>query len=1675
MNARSRNNFFSYRTIAALVVVMLALVTLPATPVYAAACTSNASGNWNVAGTWTGCGGIIPGAADTVTIQSGHTVTVTANAAASSITFSETSTSTGIITVNSGVTLTVTNDITLRNDDNTDISASLGGLGTISAASVTVGGTQTNITSNSTTILTSSIATLSISGTLNVNGEDTGNSHNNATFNLGSGSVSVGGSVILDADDDGGSNSSATLTMATGSQNGTLTLSAATPVSTLGTGTKTFTPNGTTATVVYSGAAQTVQAVAYRNLMLSGSGDKSMASGTSVNGTLSIAPTGSAKASIAAGQNLSVNSLTLGGLGRISGTWGSTTSSPAATNQNNTYFAATTGRVTVSTDSRATPGITTLPTASGITYGQALSASTLTGGSASVTGTFAFTTPATQPSAGTFSAPVTFTPADLTSYKTVADNVNVAVAKVALSVTANADNKVYNGVAYSGGNGVAYSGFVNGDTSSSLGGTLTFSGTSQGAVSVGGYVITPGGLTSSNYNITFNNGTLTITARPVTVTADSGQTKVFGAADPTFTFGVSPVLVSGDSFTGALSRVAGEDVGTYAITQGTLSAGSNYTITFVSANFSITAKPITVTPNNGQSKVYGAADPALTFTSTPLETGDTFSGALGRTAGSNVGTYAFTLDTLSAGSNYTLSLDPGHTFAITAKPVTVTADSGQDKVFGAADPTFTFGVSPALVSGDSFSGALDRSGGEDVGTYAITLGTLSAGSNYSITFVSANFIITAKPITVTPNNGQSKVYGAVDPAFTFTSTPLEGGDTFSGALDRAAGSNVGTYAFSLGTLSAGSNYTLSLDPGHTFAITAKPITVTADSGQDKVFGAADPVFTYISSDLGASFTGALSRVAGEDVGTYDITQGTLSAGSNYTITFVSADFSITAKLITVTPNNGQSKVYGAPDPTFTFTSTPLETGDTFNGAIGRLAGEDVGTYAFTLGTLSAGSNYTLSLDPGHTFAITAKPITVTADSGQTKVFGEADPTFTFGLSPALVSGDSFTGTLSRAAGEDIGTYAITQGTLSAGSNYTITFVSADFSITAKPITVTADSGQSKVFGAADPVFTYVASDPGASFTGALSRAAGEDVGTYAITQGTLSAGSNYTITFVSADFSITAKPITVTADSGQSKVFGTADPVFTYVSSDLGASFTSALSRAAGEDVGTYAITQGTLSAGSNYTITFVSADFSITAGPITVTADDKSRFVGDPDPTFTFSASGFVGLDTFITEPTCTVSGPHNLEGTYPIVCSGAVVGSNYTLNPYGDGTLTVGPVTTEANIDVRIHGALQASYVLSRGQSTRKSYAGLNNGPVEVTNAGILPITAAERVIYKANNVNTSFSEMMGLPDAQLDTTYWLPWYNNVDLDTQLRFGNVSGSTATVHVSINGVEMTGSPFTLAPGESTRKSFVGVNNGPVKIESDQLIVAAERVIYKVNNVNTSFTEMMALPNSELDTTYWLPWYNNADLDTQLRFANVSAFTATVHVSINGVEMTGSPFTLAPGASTRKSFVGVNNGPVKIESDQLIVAAERVIYKANNINTSFSEMMALPDAQLDMVYWLPWYNNADLDTQLRFANVTTSTATVHVFIGGQEMPGSPFTLLPGESTRKSFANINSGPVQIVSDVSIVAAERLIYKVNNIATSFSEMMALPNGQLDTIYWLPWYNNVDLDTQLRFGVP
>jgi hypothetical protein len=410
-----------------------------------------------------------------------------------------------------------------------------------------------------------------------------------------------------------------------------------------------------------------------------------------------------------------------------------------------------------------------------------------------------------------------------------------------------------------------------------------------------------------------------------------------------------------------------------------------------------------------------------------------------------------------------------------------------------------------------------------------------------------------------------------------------------------------------------------------------------------------------------------------------------------------------------------------------------------------------------------------------------------------------------------------------------------------------------------------------------------------------------------------------------------------------------------------------------------------------------------------------------------------------------------------------------------YGAGTIYQICYAPTTDFAVEVAGAPRGSFSSCPPQVLTKSIPRLNTGPVEIRNLDNLASLAAEQVIYKVNGVNTSFTEMMGLPDSQVDNVYWLPWYNSKTLDTQLRIANVSGAPASVRVVIGTQEMTGSPFSIPVGGSVRKSFPNIDKGPVKIESDQNIVASERVIYTVDGAGTSFNEMMALPEGQLSAIYWLPWYNNVSLTTQLRLGNASGSTASVRVWIGTQEMTGSPFTLTSGQAKRVSFAGINGGPVKIESDQDIVASARVFYSVGGVPASYSEMVALPNTHLGSTYWLPWYNNVSLTTQLRFANVGGSLATVHVLVGGEEMAGSPFTLADGAAALKSYRGVNSGPVKIESDVDLVVSARVVYRANNRPTSLFEIMGLPAGQLDTIYWLPWYNNVDVNTQLLFGVP
>jgi len=651
--------------------------------------------------------------------------------------------------------------------------------------------------------------------------------------------------------------------------------------------------------------------------------------------------------------------------------------------------------------------------------------------------------------------------------------------------------------------------------------------------------------------VTINKANLTITAE--------AKSKTYGAADPALTY-VTSGLKGSDAMSGSLSRVSGENVGSYKINQGTVTVSNsgNYNITYVSANLTINKATLTVTAE-AKSKTYGDADPALTYTASGFKRTDTkesvMTGALTRAAGEDYGTYAISQGTVSAGNNYTISYT-GADLTIGKATLTVTAEA-KSKTYGDADPALTYTVA-GFKNGDTkesvMSGSLTRAAGEDYGTYAISQGTVTAGDNYTISYTGADLTINKATLTVTAE-AKSKTYGDADPALTYTASGFKNGDTqsvMSGVLHRAAGEIVGAYAIDQGTVTAGDNYTISYT-GANLTINAAPLTVTAEA-KTKTYGDADPELTYTATgfkngDTQSVMSGSLTRAAGEDVGDYAIGQGSVTAGDNYTISYTGADLSIGAAPLTVTAE-AKTKTYGDADPELTYTATGFKRTDTkesvMTGALERAAGEDVGDYAIGQGTVDAGANYTINYT-GANLTIGTAPLTVTADA-VSKTYGDADPELTYtatGFKRNDTKESVMNGGLIRDDGEDVGDYAVSQGKLGAGNNYTIAFTGAQLSITKAPLSITTESAEKVYDGTALTAGGNLAGLVGGetatiNVTGSQTDV-GAGINTYSLSWDGTAKETNYELASETlGELTVTPAPLSITTESAEKVYDGTA-------------------------------------------------------------------------------------------------------------------------------------------------------------------------------------------------------------------------------------------------------------------------------------------------------------------------------------------------------------------------------------------------------------------------------------------------------------------------------------------------------------------------------------------------------
>ncbi|MNS00982.1 hypothetical protein D3C72_322560 [compost metagenome] len=629
--------------------------------------------------------------------------------------------------------------------------------------------------------------------------------------------------------------------------------------------------------------------------------------------------------------------------------------------------------------------------------------------------------------------------------------------------------------------------------------------------------------------------------------------------------------------------------------------------------------------------------------------------------------------------------------------------------------------------GSNGSATVNVTGGTGTYTYAwapsggtaATASGLAAGT-YTITVTDANGCTATQSFTITEPAALVAIAGSQ------TNVSCNGGSNGSATVNVTGGTGIYTYAWapSGGTaatatgLTAGT-YTVTVTDANgcfttqSFTIT-EPTILAASTSQNNVSSAGGNdgsatvnvtggTGTYTYSWAPSGGTGATA--SGLAAGAYTVTV-TDANGCIHTETFSIIEPATLSGFATLTKNYGDVDfALNAP----TSNSTGAFSYASSDATIASITGSTVTIHkpgVVTITAAQAADANHLAASTTATLTINRKDITVSLNAAPviTKQYnGDAQASLVVtnyqlnglvGADDVTVTGTAQYDNKNTGAGKTITVNGFVLSGLQK-DYYTLTTTSATTTgeITAKPITATAGI-ISKVYDGTDlAVVNFNGFTAANGLVGtddvqvqyASARYNSKDVGVAkpVTINGLVLSGAdnnNYVLNTFTASGDITAKAITVTATAGQTKEYGSADPVLAYSITTggplaAGDSFTGALARTSGENVATYAINQGSLSAGANYAISYVGDNFAITPKQLTITADNKEMFEGDAVPALTVSYNGFANGDdnnSLTAQPAVsTTATSASLTGDYTITANGAV-STNYTIT-YVGGTMKV------------------------------------------------------------------------------------------------------------------------------------------------------------------------------------------------------------------------------------------------------------------------------------------------------------------------------------------------------------------------------------------------------------------
>ena len=888
-----------------------------------------------------------------------------------------------------------------------------------------------------------------------------------------------------------------------------------------------------------------------------------------------------------------------------------------------------------------------------------------------------------------------------------------------------------------------------------------------------------------------DNSSISVALNPTTYTYDGTEKKpgvTVKDGTNTLTVGTDYSFVYSNNINAGTGKV-------------TITGKGNYTGTKI-VNFTINKRTLTVKAE-AKSKTYGAGDPGLTYTYSNQVSGQTpkFSGALSRAEGENVGTYAINKNTLVlvdnspflannytlsyVGTNLTITAKNASTFTATLNPTSYTYDGTEKK------PSVTVKDGENLLAvGTDYS--FVYSDNINAGTGKVTI---TGKGNYTGTKV-LNFTINKRAITVKASDGTKTYDGAAltNAAVTLTEGTLVSGQSLT-ATATGSITNVGSTANTVssavvksGTTDVSGNYTITKTNG-TLTVNKRTLTVKAEA-KSKTYGAGDPGLTYTYSNQVSGqtpkFSGALSRDAGENVGTYEIKQNTLALAdnspflaNNYTLAYTGANLTI---------NKAATATAAAADKTYNGASQTGVTGSYVSWA-NSTTGIDAGSYtaiatpdenhAWSDGTTAAKSI---------TWTMSAKEVAVTWGTTIFTYNGSAQgPTAS---AESGVTGETIN--VTRTTGTNAGSYtstasisSVTGGRAKAG-NYKLTENTKAFIIN-RATTATAAVADKTYNGESQTGVT-------GNYVSWGGTTAGIDAGSYTATatpdenhawsDGT-TAAKNITWTMSAKEVAVTWETITFTYNGAAQGPTATAESGVT--------GETINITRTTGTNAGSYTSTAsissvaGGRAKAENYKLTGAAKAFTINKANLTLTFSENSGSVSYQNGTglFTVTPSGYVDSETG------TLSVTSENTDYITVTSENAATAKNNT-------AVTVGYKANQ-------YTSSKINIIVSIAATT--NYNGVSKNYEITISDSIAPIirVSSNTTYAKSQNVTITLSdEGSGLAAGTYGITYvGIPATN----------GSITSKSLSIIVSTSGIKSASTSVTVSDG-------TGIYDGTAIVQS---------------------------------------------------------------------------------------------------------------------------------------------------------------------------------------------------------------------------------------------------------------